>query len=55
MLVLFVCCSLFSGSAGQVYGAPSNLTPHSPSEAKSGYPYFGQLSGMEAGICGRVH
>ncbi|XP_075210918.1 protein gooseberry-like isoform X2 [Lycorma delicatula] len=47
--------SLFSGSAGQVYGAPSNLTPHSPSEAKSGYPYFGQLSGMEAGICGRVH
>ncbi|XP_039287726.1 protein gooseberry-like isoform X2 [Nilaparvata lugens] len=47
--------SLFSSGAGQVYGPPSNLTPHSPSEAKSGYPYFGQLSGMEAGICGRVH
>ncbi|XP_046672493.1 protein gooseberry-like [Homalodisca vitripennis] len=47
--------SLFSAGASQVYGA-SNLTPsHSPSEAKSGYPYFGQLSSMEAGLCGRVH
>ncbi|XP_054265909.1 protein gooseberry-like [Macrosteles quadrilineatus] len=47
--------SLFSAGASQMYGAASNLTPsHSPSEAKSGYPYFGQLSGMEA-VCGRVH
>ncbi|XP_034256874.1 paired box protein Pax-3-like [Thrips palmi] len=47
----------FSGlfpSGASPYSA--NLTPHSPSEAKSGYPYFGQLSSMEAGmVCGRVH
>jgi len=46
--------SLFASGASH-YG-PTNLTPHSPSEAKSGYPYFGQLTGMEAGmVCGRVH
>ncbi|KDR23066.1 hypothetical protein L798_10930 [Zootermopsis nevadensis] len=46
--------SLFASGASH-YSA-TNLTPHSPSEAKSGYPYFGQLSGMEAGmVCGRVH
>ncbi|XP_067011258.1 protein gooseberry-like [Anabrus simplex] len=45
--------SLFASGASH-YGA--NLTPHSPSEAKSGYPYFGQLSGMDAGmVCSRVH
>ncbi|KAL0275225.1 UNVERIFIED_CONTAM: hypothetical protein PYX00_003152 [Menopon gallinae] len=46
--------SLFSSAAAGHYSAAS-LTPHSPSEAKSGYPYFGQLSSMETGLCGRVH
>lgn len=46
--------SLFSSAAAGHYSAAS-LTPHSPSEAKSGYPYFGQLSSMEAGLCGRIH
>ncbi|KAK3910446.1 Protein gooseberry [Frankliniella fusca] len=45
--------SLFASGASPY---ATNLTPHSPSEAKSGYPYFGQLSSMEAGmVCGRVH
>ncbi|XP_018915875.1 protein gooseberry isoform X2 [Bemisia tabaci] len=50
--------SLFASETSQVYSASAgnNLTPNSPSEAKSGYPYYGQLSGIEAGmVCGRVH
>ncbi|EEB15578.1 hypothetical protein Phum_PHUM375950 [Pediculus humanus corporis] len=43
-----------AAAAASHYSAAS-LTPHSPSEAKSGYPYFGQLSSMETGLCGRVH
>ncbi|XP_014262476.1 protein gooseberry-like [Cimex lectularius] len=46
--------SLFSSAAasgtGQMY-----TTAHSPSEAKSGYPYLGQLGSVEAGLCGRAH
>ena len=53
-LFFFCCSSLFSSAAAGHYSAAS-LTPHSPSEAKSGYPYFGQLSSMEAGLCGRIH
>ncbi|XP_049800063.1 protein gooseberry-like [Schistocerca nitens] len=46
--------SLFASGATHYGGA--NLTPHSPGEAKSGYPYFGQLSSMDAGmVCSRVH
>lgn len=29
-----------------------HVTPHSPSEAKSGYPYLG---GIDTQVCGRVH
>ncbi|KAK0088928.1 hypothetical protein PV326_004676, partial [Microctonus aethiopoides] len=29
-----------------------HVTPHSPSEAKSGYPYLG---GIDSQVCGRVH
>ncbi|KAF4517707.1 hypothetical protein B566_EDAN013385 [Ephemera danica] len=52
--------SLFASGAAAAghYGAAASagLAAHSPGEAKSGYPYFGQLSGMEAGMaCGRVH
>lgn len=49
-------------SACMVQGASTNVpaptginhhvTPHSPSEAKSGYPYLG---GIESQVCGRVH
>ncbi|KAK7593071.1 hypothetical protein V9T40_007823 [Parthenolecanium corni] len=47
--------SLFA-SSGSMYNPASNITPHSPSEAKSGYPYFGQLSSVDAGlVCGRTH
>ncbi|XP_025405360.1 protein gooseberry-like isoform X2 [Sipha flava] len=45
--------SFFAGG-NTIYGSGSNLAPHSASEAKSGYPYFGQLSQMDA-MCGRVH
>lgn len=53
----FYVFSLFaSGAAATHYGTGTGLAAHSPGEAKSGYPYFGQLSGMEAGmVCGRVH
>lgn len=47
--------SLFGSAAAATHYGAASLTPHSPSEAKSGYPYFGQLSSMEAGLCGRVH
>ena len=33
-------------------GINHHVTPHSPSEAKSGYPYLG---GIESQVCGRVH
>ncbi|XP_076669376.1 protein gooseberry isoform X1 [Andrena cerasifolii] len=33
-------------------GMGHHVTPHSPSEAKSGYPYLG---GIESQVCGRVH
>ncbi|XP_031848024.1 protein gooseberry [Nomia melanderi] len=33
-------------------GISHHVTPHSPSEAKSGYPYLG---GIESQVCGRVH
>ncbi|XP_046436379.1 protein gooseberry isoform X1 [Neodiprion pinetum] len=33
-------------------GMAHHVTPHSPSEAKSGYPYLG---GIESQVCGRVH
>ncbi|XKL60365.1 hypothetical protein PGB90_001381 [Kerria lacca] len=47
--------ALFTTSS-QMYNSSSSVTPHSPSEAKSGYPYFGQLSSVEAGlVCGRTH
>ncbi|XP_012282388.1 protein gooseberry isoform X2 [Orussus abietinus] len=48
-------------SACMVQGAPAgvptsgmghHVTPHSPSEAKSGYPYLG---GIDSQVCGRVH
>ncbi|XP_065206427.1 protein gooseberry-like isoform X2 [Planococcus citri] len=43
-------------TGSQMYNSSSNLAPHSPTEAKSGYPYFGQLSSVEAGVvCGRIH
>ncbi|XP_050434392.1 protein gooseberry-like isoform X2 [Adelges cooleyi] len=47
--------SFFTGG-NTIYGSTTgtNLAPHSASEAKSGYPYFGQLSQMDA-MCGRVH
>ncbi|XP_050546990.1 protein gooseberry-like isoform X2 [Daktulosphaira vitifoliae] len=46
--------SFFAGG-NSIYGPTgTNLAPHSASEAKSGYPYFGQLSQMDA-MCGRVH
>ncbi|VVC43209.1 Hypothetical protein CINCED_3A016814 [Cinara cedri] len=47
--------SFFAGG-NTIYGSTgSNLAPpHSASEAKSGYPYFGQLSQMDT-MCGRVH
>lgn len=52
------CFSLFAATgaaASQMY-ASTGTPSHSPTEAKSGYPYFGQISGMEAGVmCGRVH
>ncbi|XP_073992860.1 paired box protein gooseberry isoform X3 [Rhodnius prolixus] len=47
---------LFTSSAagtGQVYHSPT--ASHSPSEAKSGYPYLGQLGAVETGLCGRAH
>ncbi|KAK6626421.1 Paired box protein Pax-3-B [Polyplax serrata] len=47
--------SLFGSAAAASHYTAAGLTPHSPSEAKSGYPYFGQLSSMETGLCGRVH
>lgn len=43
---------------GASSGVPSSgmghhhVTPHSPSEAKSGYPYLG---GIDTQVCGRVH
>ncbi|XP_029173139.1 protein gooseberry-like isoform X1 [Nylanderia fulva] len=33
-------------------GMTPHVTPHSPSEAKSGYPYLG---GIDSQVCGRVH
>nr|XP_012137579.1 PREDICTED: uncharacterized protein LOC100880900 [Megachile rotundata] len=33
-------------------GMTHHVTPHSPSEAKSGYPYLGAI---ESQVCGRVH
>ncbi|XP_051176868.1 protein gooseberry-like isoform X2 [Leptopilina boulardi] len=33
-------------------GHHHHVTPHSPSEAKSGYPYLG---GIDTQVCGRVH
>ncbi|XP_054010888.1 protein gooseberry-like [Hylaeus anthracinus] len=33
-------------------GMSHHIAPHSPSEAKSGYPYLG---GIESQVCGRVH
>lgn len=58
-MYLFLVClnysSLFGSAAAASHYTAAGLTPHSPSEAKSGYPYFGQLSSMETGLCGRVH
>lgn len=33
-------------------GMAPHVTPHSPSEAKSGYPYLG---GIDSQVCGRIH
>lgn len=33
-------------------GMTPHVTPHSPSEAKSGYPYLG---GIDSQVCGRIH
>uniref|UniRef100_A0A8D8YNF2 Protein gooseberry n=1 Tax=Cacopsylla melanoneura TaxID=428564 RepID=A0A8D8YNF2_9HEMI len=45
-----------SGAAASQMYASTGTPSHSPTEAKSGYPYFGQISGMDAGaVCGRVH
>lgn len=41
-----------SGSGVPPSGMSHHVTPHSPSEAKSGYPYLG---GIESQVCGRVH
>lgn len=43
---MFLCCSSFFGANASHYAS------HSPTEAKSGYPYLGQLGGMDMG---RVH
>ncbi|BES92038.1 RNA polymerase II regulatory region sequence-specific DNA Hypothetical protein [Nesidiocoris tenuis] len=47
--------SLFSSAASAAGGTQMYSTAHSPSEAKSGYPYLGQLGAVEAGLCGRAH
>ena len=48
-----------TSTAGSAFAGPlSSLNPHSPTEPKSGYPYYGhQISGMEASMlcAGRVH
>ncbi|XP_048509557.1 protein gooseberry-like isoform X2 [Athalia rosae] len=41
-----------AGSGIPSSGMAHHVTPHSPSEAKSGYPYLG---GIESQVCGRVH
>jgi len=33
-------------------GMAPHVTPHSPSEAKSGYPYLGSIDSQ---VCGRIH
>ncbi|XP_011333915.1 protein gooseberry [Ooceraea biroi] len=38
-------------STGMTHVTP-HVTPHSPSEAKSGYPYLGSIDSQ---VCGRVH
>lgn len=47
-------CMVQGASSGVPTPAAINhhVTPHSPSEAKSGYPYLG---GIESQVCGRVH
>jgi len=45
---------MVQGSAAAVSGSTGmtpHVTPHSPSEAKSGYPYLG---GIDSQVCGRV-
>ena len=47
-----------SSASGAFANPLSGLNPHSPTEPKSGYPYYGhQISGMEASMlcAGRVH
>lgn len=44
----FLCYSPFFGTNAAHYTSHA----HSPTEAKSGYPYLGQLGGMDMG---RVH
>lgn len=48
VMVNFLCYSSFFGTNATHYASHA----HSPSEAKSGYPYIGQLGGMDMG---RVH
>lgn len=48
-------CMVQSASTGVPVastGMTHHVTPHSPSEAKSGYPYLG---GIDSQVCGRVH
>lgn len=45
---VFLCYSSFFGTNTSHYASHA----HSPTEAKSGYPYLGQLGGMDMG---RVH
>ncbi|XP_024943324.1 protein gooseberry isoform X3 [Cephus cinctus] len=46
-------CMVQSSSTGvPTSGMGHHVTPHSPSEAKSGYPYLGAIDSQ---VCGRVH
>lgn len=46
-------CMVQGGGSGMSSsGMPHHVTPHSPSEAKSGYPYLG---GIDSQVCGRMH
>ncbi|XP_020287420.1 protein gooseberry-like [Pseudomyrmex gracilis] len=47
-------CMVQGGASGVPVstGMTPHVTPHSPSEAKSGYPYLG---GIDSQVCGRIH
>ncbi|XP_043269659.1 protein gooseberry-like isoform X2 [Venturia canescens] len=46
-------CMVQGGGSGiSPSGMGHHVTPHSPSEAKSGYPYLG---GIDSQVCGRMH